>query len=799
MAAPVPARHALLARPLYAYDLPPQLVKSVGVRSSEVDDGADEGSVPAEARDPDAGSREKAPDTHAIPPCTLCPDCRAFASLDAQRAHFRSDWHRYNLVLKQRGATRAPKDTSGYPQALHLVSAAQFDDLCTRLEAESSSDSDADDDAPSRGSDPLASLVQRLDLDGVQQRRDTGASQSTLHATLQAMRSPLVWYESRADAPPADKLPQTQLGVYRDVLPSGVSYEDALAAMQLPQITVRPRKNGWTAKRLQGAKTMGRSMQMAVLDGTGLLPWLDRDVNEDSESSASSDDESDDSSDVSSASDSGVSPERAPVLPPLRFWTIVMLGGGHFAAAVIALNPHIAPQSEHARAQGKAASRGIVVVAHKTFHRYTTRRKQGGSQALQDASGKHAKSAGANLRRYGEARLADEIRELFARPGWRELIRQSERVWVRASARSARGVLWRWTGTAQSPLDGPLQDGSLAHLPIATQRPTLSEIMRCFFELTRVKVAHLSAEQLAAQTDAQRDAIARALRADAASRAPAVAAPAPKAQRERRDQRETLRRERFERLVSMVHKGKLDALVQLLARHETDLLRPGGWDADAEAGVDADRQRIDAPLPAWWRASEGRSAAALVPATLLQLAAQAGHADIVQYLLVERRADPTLPVPRPPAAEDAPAPPHRTAFDLCSSKQARAVFRRMMAEQPEWCDWGEMGEGGARVPSALTTEMEEAQATKARTRRTALRERAREREAKAGTPRSSTPEAADPQPPTETRAAATRASQRLGGGGPLGADEGLSDAMRMRIERERRARAAEARMAALKK
>ncbi len=61
-------------------------------------------------------------------------------------------------------------------------------------------------------------------------------------------------------------------------------------------------------------------------------------------------------------------------------WAIVMLGGGHFAGAIF---------------QGQKA------VAHKTFHCYTVRAKQGGSQSSKDnkSGGSHPKSAGASLRR----------------------------------------------------------------------------------------------------------------------------------------------------------------------------------------------------------------------------------------------------------------------------------------------------------------------------------------------------------------------------------------------------------------
>lgn len=47
---------------------------------------------------------------------------------------------------------------------------------------------------------------------------------------------------------------------------------------------------------------------------------------------------------------------------------------------------------------------------HKTFHSYTVRAKQGGSQSNKDnksGGGSHCKSAGASLRRYNEAAFAE--------------------------------------------------------------------------------------------------------------------------------------------------------------------------------------------------------------------------------------------------------------------------------------------------------------------------------------------------------------------------------------------------------
>jgi len=51
------------------------------------------------------------------------------------------------------------------------------------------------------------------------------------------------------------------------------------------------------------------------------------------------------------------------------------------------------------------SSEGDEPVVHKTFHSYTVRAKQGGSQSSRDNRGNYPKSAGASLRRYNEQML----------------------------------------------------------------------------------------------------------------------------------------------------------------------------------------------------------------------------------------------------------------------------------------------------------------------------------------------------------------------------------------------------------
>ena len=75
--------------------------------------------------------------------------------------------------------------------------------------------------------------------------------------------------------------------------------------------------------------------------------------------------------------------------------------------------------------------------------------------------------------------------------------------------------------------------------------------------------------------------------------------------------------------------------------------------------------------------------------TVLHLASRLGHADIVKTLL-EAGGNPTVKCPE-----------GRVPYNIAKDKETRNVFRRFMAAYPEKYDYHE-----ARIPSALTAEME---------------------------------------------------------------------------------------------
>lgn len=199
--------------------------------------------------------------------------------------------------------------------------------------------------------------------------------------------------------------------------------------------------------------------------------------------------------------------------------------------------------------------------------------------------------------------------------------------------------------------------------------------------------------------------------------------------------------------------------------------------------------------------------------TLLQVAAHRGQEEVTLWLLEELRADPTIEVPidRGNIVEDdqdresddeegtrAPAGSRRTAYDLARTKTVRNVFRRCAATHPDWWDW--LGvEQGARVPSVLTKEMEDERDKKKKTRRKGLKDRIKERESREGEQVASRTPSPPPVPVSQKKIDSPSTGPRKLGGSS-GASEGvagLTPEMRAKIERERRARAAEARLQAL--
>lgn len=316
---------------------------------------------------------------------------------------------------------------------------------------------------------------------------------------------------------------------------------------------------------------------------------------------------------------------------------------------------------------------------------------------------------------------------------------------------------------------------------------TQAELSRCLLELTRVKTTHFTEEELQAQDEEYLASLPKPKPRPPPHepKAPEKKPAAPKLSKE-----EESLRDKWERLLDMIKKGRKLELVKSFWEREGEAL--GG---------------VDAPIPDWTDERAG---------TLLQLAASAGQAELTAWLLDELNADPTIAVPsraprpdsipldselKPDANESRPSTPapdsgpgsHRAAYDLASMRAVRDVFRRSAAARPDAWDWL----GAARVPSLLSADMEAERDNKKKERRKGLKEKIREREAKERE-KAPTPEPkSEPEPVIPVSSGRFRSAGPQKVGGAPAANEGLAGLtpeMRQKIERERRARAALARL-----
>ena len=293
-------------------------------------------------------------------------------------------------------------------------------------------------------------------------------------------------------------------------------------------------------------------------------------------------------------------------------------------------------------------------------------------------------------------------------------------------------------------------------------------------ELTKVKVTHFTEEDLRAQDEAFLASLPkpRPVPVPAQPKEKPVQPQLPKLTKE-----EEMLKEKWGRVLEMVSRGRSEPLKAFWGKEHMNLV--GGGDGG-----------VDTRIPDVAGEYQGQ--------TILQVAASSGQEEVVRWLLEEQDADPTIDAPLDSsiALPDGVTPSkRRTAYDLASTKEVRNVFRRCAWSQPDKWDWF----GAGKVPSALTADQEEHRDEKKKVRRKGLKDKIKEREARR--PASPEPEL-EPEVETKRMVGAFHEEKtgprKLGGtAGDNSAVLGLTPEMRAKLERERRARAAETRMKTL--
>ncbi|TKA29748.1 hypothetical protein B0A50_03111 [Salinomyces thailandicus] len=412
---------------------------------------------------------------------------------------------------------------------------------------------------------------------------------------------------------------------------------------------------------------------------------------------------------------------------------LCMIGGGHFAGMLVSLTPKL---TKKAGIEDRAAT----VIAHKTFHRYTTRRKQGGSQSANDNSKGNAHSAGSSLRRYNETALVQEVRDLLSE--WREWIETAELLFIRATGSTNRRTLF-------GPYEGQVlshKDERLRGFPFSTRRATQSELMRAFVELTRVKVTTVDEAALAKQAAEAAAAAAAKTEAAQTNGKPATAKPARPSKEEEEATLHTTQ------LQALIRRSKAPGVVSYIQSNNLT----------ADFRFFPAEQNHHAPTP-------------------LHLSSASNSAACVGALLTKAGAD--------PSARNGDG---KSAFEIAGDRATRDAFRLARSQMGEerW-PWDAAG-----VPAALS--QAEAEKRTAREKEEKAGEEAAEKQRRAA-------EVERIRKEDEERQANARDS-KFGKGHmvekpKMTAEErrmeqarGMTDEMRMRLEREKRARAAEERM-----
>jgi hypothetical protein len=414
---------------------------------------------------------------------------------------------------------------------------------------------------------------------------------------------------------------------------------------------------------------------------------------------------------------------------------LCMIGGGHFAAMVVSLAP-----KQMKSAPAGPLSREATVLAHKTFHRYTTRRKQGGAQSANDSAKGAAHSAGSSLRRYNEQALTDEVRLLLQ--DWKGMIDTSELLFIRATGNTNRRTLF-------GPYDGQVlrqNDARIRGFPFSTRRATQNELMRSFVELTRVKVLEVDEVAIAAAKTAAEEEMKQSIAAKRGKTSTAIPT--------KRSEEEETAALHTSQIQALIRRSKLPALLSYL--------KTNNLSADFIFHPPDTQQSHHAPTP-------------------LHLAASLNSSPLVSGLLIKAGANPTT------LNGDG-----KTPFDLAGDRATRDAFRVARFELGEdKCDWN-----AAHVPTSLSRAEADERDQREKSEE-ALKENQRRR-IEAARLEEQLAKAVESRPLGKAaergRALALGQVQKTAQEKREEEARGMTPEMRMRLEREQRARAAEERM-----
>lgn len=235
---------------------------------------------------------------------------------------------------------------------------------------------------------------------------------------------------------------------------------------------------------------------------------------------------------------------------------VFMIGGGHFAGCIVSHN-RLKNQTYNKKSTLSLNAQQVNLLKQKSFHRYTTRRKQGGSQSANDSSGSVAHSAGASIRRYNEMALEQEIKELIKT--WEPELKDCEHIFIKANVRNRKILV-----NSDSCLKP--KDPRLMTLPFNTRRPTSSELKRSWAELTYLKIIDDPKTDLKIQEEKEKKLKEIEMLKKSKVQVTTSAS---------NEQAEISEEERqSDEIIGFIKKSKIPALVAYIKKHKYDINQP---------------------------------------------------------------------------------------------------------------------------------------------------------------------------------------------------------------------------------
>lgn len=172
---------------------------------------------------------------------------------------------------------------------------------------------------------------------------------------------------------------------------------------------------------------------------------------------------------------------------------IFMIGGGHFAAAIISHTPKLIKKVIYQKESESILPQTVHLIAQKSVHRYTTRRKQGGSQSAMDNAKGKANSAGSSLRRYNEQMLAKDVKDTVQ--SWSEYLPKCKSIFIKANTAANFKLIVSGEDHCQKNSNKEFvlykNDPRIKRIPVNSKKITITELKYVWVDLSYLSIIKL--------------------------------------------------------------------------------------------------------------------------------------------------------------------------------------------------------------------------------------------------------------------------------------------------------------------